>query len=126
MLYIEVISEGISYVFFVDELLPEYDACFDQERRIEIVREIDGIVSDVHPTAWSIVRNYQRILYWDKFSFPKWMFTRYQGDYWDVFRYWWIDDEKVQHLENAMANGNKLPQATMDMKFWPNYLKQNN
>ena len=110
----------------VDELLPEYDACFDQERRIEIIREIDGIVSDVHPTAWSIVRNYQRILYWDKFSFPKWMFTRYQGDYWDVFRYWWIDDEKVQHLENAMANGNKLPQATMDMKFWPNYLKQNN
>lgn len=110
----------------VDVLLQEYDTCFDQERRIEIVREIDGIFSDVHPTAWSIVRNYQRILYWDKFGFPDWMFTRYQGDYWDMFRYWWMDETKIQRLENAQANGQKLPQPAMDMKFWPNYLKQNN
>ena len=109
----------------VDELLPEYDTCFDQERRIEIVREIDGIFSDVHPTAFSIVRNYQRILYWDKFGFPEWMFTRFQGDYWDMFRYWWMDDKKAERLKNAKDSGKKLPQAEMDMMFWPNYLKAN-
>ena len=109
----------------VDELLPEYDTCFDQERRIEIVREIDGIFSDVHPTAFSIVRNYQRILYWDKFGFPEWMFTRFQGDYWDMFRYWWMDDKKTERLKNAKDSGEKLPQAEMDMMFWPNYLKAN-
>ena len=109
----------------VDELLPEYDTCFDQERRIEIVREIDGIFSDVHPTAFSIVRNYQRILYWDKFGFPEWMFTRFQGDYWDMFRYWWMDDKKAERLKNAKDSGEKLPQAEMDMMFWPNYLKAN-
>jgi len=107
----------------VDELLPEYDACFDQNRRIEIIREIDGIYSDVHPTAWSIVRNYQRILYWDKFGFPEWMFTRYIGEYWSIFSYWWIDPEKEANLEKAMAAGEKLPLAPLDMKYWPEYLK---
>ena len=107
----------------VDELLPEYDACFDQNRRIEIIREIDGIYSDVHPTAWSIVRNYQRILYWDKFGFPEWMFTRYIGEYWSIFSYWWIDPEKEANLEKAMEAGEKLPLALLDMKYWPEYLK---
>ena len=107
----------------VDELLPEYDACFDQNRRIEIIREIDGIYSDVHPTAWSIVRNYQRILYWDKFGFPEWMFTRYIGEYWSIFSYWWIDSEKEANLEKAMEAGEKLPLASLDMKYWPEYLK---
>ena len=107
----------------VDELHPEYDACFDQNRRIEIIREIDGIYSDVHPTAWSIVRNYQRILYWDKFGFPEWMFTRYIGEYWSIFSYWWIDPEKEVNLEKAMAAGEKLSLAPLDMKYWPEYLK---
>ena len=107
----------------VDELLPEYDACFDQNRRIEIIREIDGIYSDVHPTAWSTVRNYQRILYWDKFGFPEWMFTRYIGEYWSIFSYWWIDLEKEANLEKAIAAGEKLLLAPLDMKYWPEYLK---
>ncbi|MEC9377266.1 MAG: hypothetical protein VYC00_04105, partial [Candidatus Neomarinimicrobiota bacterium] len=79
--------------------------------------------SDVHPTAWSIVRNYQRILYWDKFGFPEWMFTRYIGEYWSIFSYWWIDPEKEANLEKAMAAGKKLPLAPLDMKYWPEYLK---
>ena len=110
----------------VDELLQEYDTCFDQKRRIEIIQEIDGIFSDVHPTAWSIVRNYQRILYWDKFGFPDWMFTRYQGDFWDVFRYWWMDENKIEQLVKAKSSGEKLPKAEMDMKFWPEYLERHN
>ena len=107
----------------VDELLIEYDICFDQDRRVEIIREIDGIFTDEHPTAWSIVRNYQRILYWDKFGFPEWMFTRYIGEFWSIFPYWWMDEEKAAGLKNAIDNNKKLPPAPLDMKFWPEYLK---
>ena len=60
----------------VDELLDEYDICFDQQRRIEIIREIDGIFSDVHPIAFRIDRNYSRMMWWDKFGYPEWMFSR--------------------------------------------------
>ena len=46
----------------VDELLDEYDICFDQPRRIQIIQEIDGIFGEVHPIAFSIARNYSRMM----------------------------------------------------------------
>jgi len=109
----------------VDELLDEYDQSFDQARRVEIVREIDGIYSDIHPAAWGIVRNYQRMIYWDKFGYPKYMVSRYGGDYRSIYTYWWIDPDKEARLEKAMANDETLPQGDVDVKFWPKYLKLN-
>jgi len=110
----------------VDELLDEYDICFDQKRRIEIIQEIDGIFGEEHPIAFSIARNYSRMMWWDKFGYPEWMLSRYVGEYWDAIYYWWIDDEKVKQLNDAMANDKKLPIVPIDMKYWPQYLLNNN
>ncbi len=109
----------------VDILLDEYDICFDQKRRIEIIQEIDGLFSDEHPIAFSIARNYSRIMWWDKFGYPKWMFSRYVGEYWDTLYYWWIDEQKEITLKDAMQNGEKLPLKPIDMKYWPTYLVNN-
>ena len=109
----------------VDELLDEYDVCFDQQRRIEIIREIDGIFSDVHPIAFSIARNYSRMMWWDKFGYPEWMFSRYVGEYWDSLYYWWYDKEKDKTLKEAVENGSSLPLKPIDMKYWPDYLSKN-
>ena len=109
----------------VDELLDEYDICFDQNRRIEIIQEIDGIFNDEHPIAFSIVRNYSRMMWWDKFGYPNWMLSRYVGEYWDAFYYWWIDEEVHEQLADAMAEGRELDLKPIDMKYWPDYLKNN-
>ncbi|MBT4827889.1 MAG: hypothetical protein HON82_04885 [Candidatus Marinimicrobia bacterium] len=109
----------------VDELLDEYDICFDQKRRIEIIQEIDGLFSDAHPNAFSIARNYSRMMWWDKFGYPEWMLSRYVGEFWDAFYYWWIDDAKEKTLELAMEQENKLPLLPIDMKYWPKYLLEN-
>ena len=109
----------------VDVLLEEYDICFEQDRRIEIIREIDGIFADEHPTAWSIARNYIRLMYWDKFGYPEWMLSRYVGEMWSIFSYWWIDTEKQQRLESAMETEESLPILPIDMKYWPDYLEKN-
>ena len=109
----------------VDELLDEYDVCFDQQRRIEIIREIDGIFCDVHPIAFSIARNYSRMMWWDKFGYPEWMFSRYVGEYWDSLYYWWYDKEKDNKLKEAVEKGNSLPLKPIDMKYWPDYLSKN-
>jgi microcin C transport system substrate-binding protein len=109
----------------VDELLDEYDICFDQSRRIEIIQEIDGIFNDEHPIAFSIVRNYSRMMWWDKFGYPNWMLSRYVGEYWDAFYYWWIDEEVHEQLADAMAEGRELDLKPIDMKYWPDYLKNN-
>ena len=105
----------------VDELLEEYDICFDQKRRIAIIREIDGIFNDVHPIAFGIARNYIRMMWWDKFGFPEWVFERHQGDRWSIFKYWWLDPEKKVELENAMKNNESLPLLDIENKYWPNY-----
>tara|TARA_B100000214_G_scaffold374378_1_gene356939 strand:- start:173 stop:2086 length:1914 start_codon:yes stop_codon:yes gene_type:complete len=107
----------------VDELLDEYDVCFDQDRRIEIIREIDGIFNEVHPIAFSIARNYSRIMWWDKFGYPDWMLSRYVGEYWDAFYFWWIDSDKEKRLNNAMQNKEQLSIEPIDMKYWPEYLE---
>jgi len=110
----------------VDKLLDEYDICFDQKRRIEIIQEIDGIFGEVHPIAFSIARNYSRMMWWDKFSYPEWMLSRYVGEFWDAFYYWWIDDQKVDQLSDAMKNNKELPKVPIDMKYWPEYLVKKN
>ena len=109
----------------VDELLDEYDICFDQNRRIEIIQEIDGIFNDEHPVAFSIVRNYSRMMWWDKFGYPNWMLSRYVGEYWDAFYYWWIDEEVQDRLTAVMEEDRKLDLKPIDMKYWPDYLKNN-
>ena len=106
----------------VDKLLDEYDICFDQKRRIKIIREIDGIFSEVHPIAFSIARNYSRMMWWDKFGYPDWMFSRYVGEYWDAFYYWWYDESKDSRLKKTQNNGISLPIKPIDMKYWPDYL----
>ncbi|MBL7052475.1 MAG: hypothetical protein ISS00_01875 [Candidatus Marinimicrobia bacterium] len=107
----------------VDELLGIYDREFDQAKRVEIIREIDGIYSDIHPAAWGIARNYQRMLWWDKFGHPEYVVSRYGGDYRSIFANWWIDPEKEARLKKAMKNGDSLPVTEVDIKFWPEYLR---
>ena len=109
----------------VDELLDEYDLCFDQNRRVEIIQEIDGIYHETHPIAYGISRGYSRLMWWDKFGYPDWMLGRYEGEHWDAFIYWWYDEEKDQELKEAMKNGKQLPLKPIDMKYWPNYLINN-
>ncbi|MCF7825971.1 MAG: hypothetical protein K9M55_03445 [Candidatus Marinimicrobia bacterium] len=110
----------------VDELCDEYDVTFDQARRVEIIREIDGIYSDIHPAAWGIARNYQRVLYWDKFGYPEYMVGRYTGDYRSAFTLWWFEPAKEQALKEAMAKDTSLPVGDVDVMYWPEYLKAMN
>lgn len=107
----------------VDELLDIYDKEFDQQKRVEIIREIDGIYSEIHPAAWGIARNYQRIMYWNKFGMPEHMVTRYEGNENDIFAYWYIDPEKDKALNSARKNDSNLPVGETDFMFWPDYLK---
>jgi len=107
----------------VDELLEEYDITFDQSRRIRIIQEIDGIYSEEHPAAWGIARNYQRVLFWDKFGYPEYMVGRYTGDYRSAFTYWWYEPEKESAVVSAIQTGTALLVGEIENKFWPSYLE---
>lgn len=102
----------------IDRLCDKYDVTFSQQKRVEIVRAIDSIYADIHPAAWTTYRPYQRLLYWDKFGYPEYMFSRFTGDYRSIYNLWWIDPEREATLKEAMAQGKSLPQGELDVLYW--------
>ena len=103
----------------VDELLDLYDVEFDQNRRIEIIREIDGIYSDIHPAAWGMSRLVpERLLYWNKFGYPDYMLTKYSGSYSDILIHWWFDDSNSADLTEAIEANSNLPVGDIEHTYW--------
>jgi microcin C transport system substrate-binding protein len=93
----------------VDELCKAYDAEYDVKKRIELVREIDGLVYAEMPYVLGWYNPAQRMLFWNKFSMPAWGAFR-TADY-DALHYvWWVDPAKEKALELARADGS----VTMD------------
>jgi len=110
----------------VDQLIKDYNFEFDLDKRIKIGKEIDYIVCETQPVAFGIKRLYRRFLYWDKFGYPEYMVDRFVGNRESIFFLWWFDPEKEARLEKAMANDTSLPVGDVDIKFWPNWMKNNN
>jgi microcin C transport system substrate-binding protein len=108
----------------VDELLDVYDKEFDQQKRVAIIREIDGILANSHEYVLQWEAPFQRIAYWNKFGAPPGYLTRY-GDYRDLVSLWWIDPQKEAALAKANADPNaKLPVGETEVRYWTEYVKQ--
>jgi len=108
----------------VDQLIIEYKTEFDLNKRIQIGKEIDKIVAEIHPVSYGIKRLYRRFLYWDKFGYPEHMVDRFIGNYESIYELWWFDPEKIDNLTNAMENDKQLPIHEVDIKYWPNWNKK--
>ncbi|RMH73103.1 MAG: ABC transporter substrate-binding protein [Gemmatimonadetes bacterium] len=108
----------------VDSIIEAYDREFDLQKRIELIREFDGIVADTRVSAWATHRPYQRLMFWNKFGYPEYMVSRYGGDYRSVYSYWWYDPEKVHRLYEAIENDTPLEIGELEVRYWPEYLAQ--
>ena len=103
----------------IDKLLPFYDTEFDHARRVEIIQEIDGIVSDIHPSAWGLSREPPaRLLFWNKFGYPEYMLSKYGGRFYDILAHWWFEPDKEDILQKAMKNNESLPKGDLEHTFW--------
>jgi microcin C transport system substrate-binding protein len=106
----------------VDELCAAYDREYDVNRRIEIIREIDGILFQEFPYVLGWYGPSQRVLFWNKFGMPAWGTSRYaESD--NMFALWWVDPEK----EKQLAASRQDAAATMDagareVHFWEQWV----
>jgi ABC-type oligopeptide transport system substrate-binding subunit len=104
----------------IDELLPIYDREFDPKKRIEIVREIDGILANYHGYILLWENSFQAIAYWNRFGYPEGYLTRI-GDYRDILYWWWIDPDRQRLLAQANADPSvKLEVGPTDVRYWQN------
>ena len=108
----------------IDQLIIDYNKEFDLNKRIEIGKEVDKIVCDIHPVSFGIKRLYTRLLFWDKFSYPEYMLDRFVGSWDSIYYLWWFDPKKVNRLEKAMKNDTQLPVSEIDIRFWPDWIEK--
>src|SRR5688572_5518987 len=108
----------------IDELLKAYDVEFDQRKREAIIREIDGIVANLHHVILGWDAPFWRLAFWNKFGFPESYLTRY-GYYRDPLSLWWIDPQKAQQLAQAMRDdAAKMAVGPTDIHFWEEWVKR--
>ncbi len=109
----------------VDELAALYNKTYDKKERVKQVREIDSIIVAQQPYAFAWYADYVRLLWQNKFGYPKWYLSRfddyYGGSDWGggVFSMWWVDPEKYSAYEDALKDNTKqLPVIAVDEKYW--------
>ena len=101
-----------------DEIIAAYNKSFDQNERVKLLQEFDGIFTNEHHWIMEWTAPYQRVVYWNKFGQPPGIITN-TGDSRDIPSVWWIDAEKQQKLQQAMSNASmQLGQGASDDKYW--------
>jgi microcin C transport system substrate-binding protein len=108
----------------IDQLLDVYDREFDTQKRLEIIREIDGILANIHAYVLTWDTPYQRIAFWNKFGQPEGYLTRI-GDYRDVPTLWWIDREKEAQVARGINDTTvKMAVGTTEARYWQQYAQR--
>ena len=107
----------------VDELCEAYDKEYDVKKRIQIIREIDGIIYNQHPYVLGWYGASHRVIFWNKFSMPSW--GRGRTDDSDSLLFsWWIDPKKETDLERAKQHSSTtLSKGIVENHFWEAWTK---
>ena len=109
----------------VDELCRAYDEEYDVTKRIELVREIDGIIYQEMPYVLGWYNPAERMLFWNKFGMPEWGSSR-TADYDSLHYTWWVDPEKEAALEAAIDDPTAaLDAGSRENTFWKFYGEAN-
>lgn len=102
----------------INELCEAYNIEFDREKRIQLIREIDKIATEMQPYAFGWYAPYQRIAFHNKFGYPEWMISR-TGNYLTLVSIWYNDPEKLARYEEAKKdNSIKLDMGEVENKYW--------
>ncbi|MEQ1760180.1 MAG: extracellular solute-binding protein [Vicinamibacterales bacterium] len=107
----------------VDQLLDAYQKEFDQQKRVAMIREIDGILAENYVYILEWEAPFERIAYLNKFGHPESYLSRI-GQYRDMVSLWWIDPAKEARFREAMGNpAVKLEVGQTDVRYWEDFAK---
>jgi microcin C transport system substrate-binding protein len=114
----------------VDDLIDRYNKEFDLQRRVKLIREMDGILAKDYQYVLQWYRPSQRLAYWNKFGQPRGTLTRIGDAISDILlgpgieQLWWIDPVKLQRLEKARQDPSlRLETPPVEDHYWQEFAK---
>lgn len=91
----------------VDEVIESILVARTRKDLVNRVKILDRILCAHHYVIPSWYANYDRMVYWNRLSYPENMTTKLEYPY-NVMSFWWVDEEKCQRLEQAMEAGEPI------------------
>ena len=109
----------------VDEIIEAYDVEGDLATRIELMRELDGIVANSYIYIMEWYAPYHRFAYWDKYGQPESYLSRIGmglSGYFDPFIMWWHDPAKEAALNQARRESAALEVGPSEIDYWADFV----
>lgn len=100
----------------VDAVIEKQKTIFNINKRHNMCRNIDFILTQSCPYVLLWYCDYTRLLYWNKFGVPSTVLSKYSDErsaYW----YWWYDQDSAQDLSEAIKNKEYLPGRKYSIYF---------
>lgn len=107
-----------------DEIIEAYDLEGNFDARVELMRELDGIVANSYVYMMEWYAPYHRFVYWDKYGQPENYLSRIgmgSSGYFDAFMMWWHDPVKEAALNEARRNDTALAVGPSDVDRWSDF-----
>jgi microcin C transport system substrate-binding protein len=106
-----------------DGIISAYGTEFDFNKRKKLLQELDNVVTSEHHWILEWTAPYERVVFWNKFGYPKGILTRI-GDYRDIPALWWIDPDKTHRLEQALRDPSiQLGEGPSEDRYWLDFAR---
>ncbi|MCE1166112.1 MAG: extracellular solute-binding protein [Bacteroidetes bacterium] len=108
----------------IDELCDKYNVSFDKTERVNLIREIDGILANFYGYILMWYAPYQRIVFQNKFGYPEGLIGRTTFVE-SIPVLWFNDPEKAYEYDEALKDNTKtMAPGEIENKFWINPAKK--
>ena len=100
----------------IDRLIDQQKVEYDMDKRIEIIKQIDDRLAEIIPYIFLWQSDHGRILYWNKFQTPDYVFDKFSQEE-SIITYWWEDPALATSLTEAMESDQSLPKKRFKVVY---------
>ena len=100
----------------IDGLIELQKTEYDIDKRIEILKQIDSRLSEIIPYIFLWQSDHSRMLYWNKFQTPEYVFSKFDREE-SIITYWWQDPEMKKSLDQAIKDNQGMPRKALKVVY---------
>lgn len=100
----------------IDSLIEVQKTEMDLNIRNEILKHIDRRLNEIIPYVLLWQSDNHRLLHWDRFGTPKYVFDKFNRED-AIVTYWWFDQTKSDALDSAMKKGQTVENSSGDIFY---------